>query len=104
MLDLSFRSSGFPQSRYVDFRRASCEPYAESQGRRQHLVGLTSGAIPGGFGQAGNNRIPRVIIGGGIGDECGHGQVLAIGQSDNADVVSRGGDWLALASPTSPYN
>jgi len=49
------------------------------------------GAIPGGFGQAGNDRIPRVIIGGGIGDECGHGQVSAIGQSDNADVVGRRG-------------
>ncbi len=28
-------------------------------------------AIPGGLGQAGNDRIPRVIIGGGIGDELG---------------------------------
>jgi hypothetical protein len=53
------------------------------------------GAIPGGFGQAGNYRIPRVIIGGGIGGECGHGQVSAIGQSDNADVVGRRGDAVA---------
>jgi len=60
------------------------------------------GAIPGGFGQAGNDRIPRVIIGGGI--ECGHGEVSTIGKGDNADVVSRGGDWLARASPTSPHN
>ena len=36
--------------------------------------------------------VPRVIIGGGIRYECGDGQVSAIGQSDNADVVSRGGD------------
>ena len=62
------------------------------------------GAIPGGFGQAGDDRILRVIIGGGIGDECGHGQVSTIGQSDNADVVGRRGDWLARASPTSPHN
>jgi hypothetical protein len=34
---------------------------------------------------------PCVIVGGGIGDECGHGQVSAVGKSDNADVVSRGG-------------
>ena len=56
------------------------------------------GAIPGGFGQAGYDRIPRVIIGGGIGDECGHGQVSAIGQSDNADVVGRRGDAVASAA------
>jgi hypothetical protein len=31
--------------------------------------------IPGGFGQAGDDRIPRVIIGGEIGDERGHGEV-----------------------------
>jgi hypothetical protein len=37
----------------------------------EHLIGLTMGAIPGGFGQAGNDRIPRVIVGGGIGDEPG---------------------------------
>ena len=43
--------------------------------------------MPGGFGQAGNDRIACFIIGGGIGDECGHGQVSAIGQSDNADVA-----------------
>ena len=56
------------------------------------------GAIPGGFGKAGNDRIPRVIIGSGIGDECGHGQVSAIGQSDNADVVGRRGDAVASAA------
>jgi len=49
------------------------------------------GAIPDGFGQAGDDRIPRVIIGGGIGDECGHGEVSTIGKGDDADVVSRGG-------------
>ena len=50
MLDLSFRSSGFPnQDMSTDpFRRASCEPYAESQGRRQRLIGLTSGRDPEG--------------------------------------------------------
>jgi hypothetical protein len=49
------------------------------------------GAIPGGFGQAGDDSVPRVIIGGGIGDECGYGEVSTIGQSDNADVVGRRG-------------
>jgi len=70
----------------------------ESQSRRGRFIGLTIGAIPGGFGQAGNDRIPRVIVGGGIGDECGHGEVSAIGQSDNADVVSRGGDAVLSAA------
>ena len=51
------------------------------------LVGLTSGAIPGGFGQPGNDGIPRVIIGGGIRDECGHSQVSTIGQSDDAESL-----------------
>src|SRR5437660_11284894 len=63
----------------------------------ERLIGL-AGAVPGGFGQAGDDRIPRVIIGGGIGDECGHGQVSAIGKSDNADVVSRGGDAVLSAA------
>jgi len=49
------------------------------------------GVIPGGFGQAGDDRIPRVIVVGGIGDECGHGEVSTIGKSDNANVVSRRG-------------
>ena len=52
----------------------------ESQSRRGRFIGLTIGAIPGGFGQAGNDRIPRVIVGGGIGDECGHGEVSTIGK------------------------
>src|SRR5205814_8400063 len=50
------------------------------------------------FGQAGNDRMSCVVIGGGIGDECGHGQMSAIGQSDNADVVSRRGDAVASAA------
>jgi hypothetical protein len=37
----------------------------------ERLIGLTIGAIPGGFGQAGDDRIARVIIGSGIGDEPG---------------------------------
>jgi hypothetical protein len=46
------------------------------------------GAIPGGFGKARDNSVPRVIIGGGIGDECGHGQMSAIGQSDNPTRIA----------------
>src|SRR5947207_14548273 len=64
----------------------------------ERLIGLTIGAIPRGFGQAGDDLIPRVIVGGGIGDECGHGQVSTIGKGDNADVVSRGGDAVLSAA------
>ena len=65
----------------------------------ERLIGLAIGrAIPGGFGQAGDNSVPRVIISRGIGDECGHGQVSAIGKSDNADVVGRRGDAVASAA------
>ena len=44
--------------------------------------------------------VPRVIIGGGIGDECGHGEVSAIGKGDDADVVSRGDDAVLSAAGT----
>ena len=64
----------------------------------ERLIGLAIGAIPGGFGQAGDDRIPRVIIGGGIGDECGHGEVSTIGKGDNADVVSHGSDAVLSAA------
>src|ERR1051325_11495375 len=47
------------------------------------------------FGQAANDCMPRLIIGGGIGGECVHGKVSAIGQSNNGDVVSAQDDWLA---------
>jgi len=38
------------------------------------------GAITGGFGEAGDDSIARVIVGGGIGDECGHGEVGSQGR------------------------
>lgn len=56
------------------------------------------GAILGDFGEAGNDRVPRLIVDGGIGNECGHGQVSAIGQSDNTEVVGPRGDAMARAA------
>src|SRR5207248_3245131 len=61
-------------------------------------------AIPGGFGKAGDDRIPRVIIGGGIGDECGHGEVSTSGRVIMPMSSVAEDDWLARASPGSPHN